>query len=310
MGSPPSAAQSDGLQDVVPIARELSAVPQNQLRTLHRTNRDDLRANLRMGEVQLLTLQSVPPGVLCSVGGQVAARSVKVVGLESKEERVAGDRDAWWSEIREDIRAHARALDCSHVLGYTETTTIFEGVCVLSGAGTACVLDMGALSAGPNPPASRLGRCSACHIPYSHRSPPFSMRLVLCELCGKKYVPDLILASIEMPPHVGIQGQGQLLEVHVCRSKSADKKKQDTEANAGRVSELMPFLEFDLHKQMLCKLKLRAHNAVWGLKTQLSINEDSVVYIATGTSVLLGALPLPQPLGHRQARASALIGRT
>jgi hypothetical protein len=200
------------------------------------------------------------------------------------------------------------------------------------------------------------------------------MRLVLCELCGKKYVPDLILSSIEIPSHVraplplapsathyfethhclsslfhsppplllsslpprpakhllltslsshlfqsftlvhftclalyilltlslsyisrawpftfymlgpchhlplphaqiGIQGQGQLLEVHVCRSKS-EKKKQDTEVNAGRVSELMPFLEFDLHKQILCKLKLRAHNAVWGLKMQLSMNDD------------------------------------
>lgn len=100
----------------------------------------------------------------------MAARSVKVIGQESKEERVAGDRDAWWSEVREDIRAHARALDCSHVLGYTETTTIHEDVCVLSGAGTACVLDLTALAGGPNVAISRLGRCSACHIPYSHRS--------------------------------------------------------------------------------------------------------------------------------------------
>jgi hypothetical protein len=49
----------------------------------------------------------------------------------------------------------------------------------------------------------------------------------------------------------------------------------DTQGSAGRVSELMPFLEFDLHKQILCKLKLRAHNAVWGLKMQLSINEEA-----------------------------------
>jgi len=101
----------------------------------------------------------------------VAARSVKVIGQESREERVAGDRDAWWSEIREDIRAHARALDCSHVLGYTETTTIHEDVCVLSGAGTACVLDLSAL-AGTASQVSRLGRCSACHISYSHRFSP------------------------------------------------------------------------------------------------------------------------------------------
>ncbi len=56
------------------------------------------------------------------------------------------------------------------------------------------------------------------------------MRLVLCEVCGRKYVPDLILASVELPPHIGIQGHGQLLEVHVCRSKvSQDRKKLDSE---------------------------------------------------------------------------------
>ena len=79
--SPPGATWSHAQEDEeddVPVQRELSAVPQNQLRTLHRTNRDDLRANLRITEVQLLSLQSVPAGVLSSVGGMVAARSVKV----------------------------------------------------------------------------------------------------------------------------------------------------------------------------------------------------------------------------------------
>jgi hypothetical protein len=46
----------------------------------------------------------------------------------------------WWSEIRMEIRSHARALNCNAVLGYTETTSICEDVCVLSASGTAAVI--------------------------------------------------------------------------------------------------------------------------------------------------------------------------
>lgn len=52
-----SDVHGSGSQEPAHIPKELSALPQNQLRTLHRTNRDDVRANLRMGEVQLLSLQ-------------------------------------------------------------------------------------------------------------------------------------------------------------------------------------------------------------------------------------------------------------
>ncbi len=32
-------------------------------------------------------------------------------------------RDSWWSEIREEVRAHARSLGCSAILGYHEYTS-------------------------------------------------------------------------------------------------------------------------------------------------------------------------------------------
>jgi hypothetical protein len=44
------------------------------------------------------------------------------------------------------------------------------------------------------------------------------------------------------------------------------------------------------------KLKIRSHNAVFGLRTVLCIGEGMVTCVATGTSVLLSALPIPQPL--------------
>lgn len=34
-------------------------------------------------------------------------------------------RDAWWEEIRQEIKSHARALGCHAVVGYSESTSIW-----------------------------------------------------------------------------------------------------------------------------------------------------------------------------------------
>lgn len=34
-------------------------------------------------------------------------------------------RDAWWSEVRTEIRSHARAMGCNAVIGYYESTSIW-----------------------------------------------------------------------------------------------------------------------------------------------------------------------------------------
>ena len=315
------------MEEDFPSLKELEPLPQAHLRMLHRSKRDHFRAALRLQEVQIFSMQEFPSGVLRYVGGMVAARSVKAIGQEGKQERVIQARDAWWNELREEIKNHARSLDCCHVVGYTETTAITEeGVCLLSAAGTAAILDMSQLAvldrrtgggpvrvAGGSPPVggpeddkarARAGgrpyrhtdRCSMCHIPYSHRSPPFSMRLCLCNICGKRYVPDVLLSTVEIPHGVAVQGSGKLLEVHVCRAKPVERKLQGYELSAARLSELLPFLEFDVHKQIMSKLKIRAHNAVFGLRMQVCIGEGLVTCMATGTSVLLLALPVPQAL--------------
>lgn len=74
-------------------------------------------------------------------GGTVSSRSVKllerITNLEEPE-----TRDAWWTEIRMEVRSHARALGCNVVLGYSENTSICDDVCVLSASGTAAVINM------------------------------------------------------------------------------------------------------------------------------------------------------------------------
>jgi len=288
---------------------EIEPVPQAQLRTLHRSKRELFRANLKFQDVQVVSMQEFPPGMVMCVGGMVAARSVKVVGQEGKQERAVEVHDSWWNELREEIKTHARSLSCCHVIGYTETASITEeGVCVLSATGTAAILDTtwtqrkGAVqfNVGSHSPRGeggdalfrraqggyghKMSACGLCHIPYSHRSPPFSMRLVLCNICGRKYVPDVLLATVELPHEAAVQGKGELLEVHVCRVLPAERK--GVEANAARVSELMPFIEFDLHKNIMSKLKIRAHNAVFGLRSQLSVSDGLITCMTTGRTEL------------------------
>ena len=34
-------------------------------------------------------------------------------------------RDAWWQEVRNEVRSHTRAMGCNSVIGYTESTSIW-----------------------------------------------------------------------------------------------------------------------------------------------------------------------------------------
>ena len=57
-----------------------------------------------------------------NTGGLVSCRSVKL--LEHGHEEEEDLRDSWWTEIRREIRSHARALCCNLIVGYTEDTVI------------------------------------------------------------------------------------------------------------------------------------------------------------------------------------------
>lgn len=54
----------------------------------------------------------------------VNAKSVKLLERMSNMEEPES-RDAWWSELRLEMRSHARALSCNVVLGYSEHTAIW-----------------------------------------------------------------------------------------------------------------------------------------------------------------------------------------
>ncbi|XP_027128404.1 C2 domain-containing protein 5 isoform X4 [Larimichthys crocea] len=276
--------------------------------------RQQTQTALEQREFPFFTLTSFPPGFLVHVGGVVSARSVKLLDRIHNPalgntrsyklldwNSVTADepetRDAWWEEIRQEIKSHAKALGCHAVVGYSESTSICEEVCILSASGTAAILNPrymreGCLDIGitdhrfeePSPPS-----CGFCHIPYDELNMPFPAQLTYCYHCRRQKVPDVLFTTIDLPSEAAVTGKGCLIQARLCRLK----KKAQGEVNATAISNLLPFMEYELHTQLMNKLKLRSMNALFGLHIQISVGENMLLGLASATGVYLTALPAP-----------------
>ncbi|XP_025891571.1 C2 domain-containing protein 5 isoform X4 [Nothoprocta perdicaria] len=279
--------------------------------------RQQTQSALEQREFPFFTLTAFPPGFLVHVGGVVSARSVKLldrihnpafVGImgntrsyklldwNSFNSDEPETRDAWWAEIRQEIKSHAKALGCHAVVGYSESTSICEEVCILSASGTAAVLNPRFLQDGTvegcleqrieetSPPG-----CGFCHIPYDELNMPFPAHLTYCYNCRKQKVPDVLFTTIDLPVEAIVIGKGCLIQARLCRLK----KKAQAEANATSISNLLPFMEYEVHTQLMNKLKLRGMNALFGLRIQITVGENMLMGLASATGVYLAALPTP-----------------
>nr|XP_042704725.1 C2 domain-containing protein 5 isoform X21 [Chrysemys picta bellii] len=279
--------------------------------------RQQTQTALEQREFPFFTLTAFPPGFLVHVGGVVSARSVKLldrihnpafVGImgntrsyklldwNSFNSDEPETRDAWWAEIRQEIKSHAKALGCHAVVGYSESTSICEEVCILSASGTAAVLNPRFLQDGTmegcleqrieetSPPG-----CGFFHIPYDELNMPFPAHLTYCYNCRKQKVPDVLFTTIDLPAEAMVIGKGCLIQARLCRLK----KKAQAEANATSISNLLPFMEYEVHTQLMNKLKLKGMNALFGLRIQITVGENMLMGLASATGVYLTALPTP-----------------
>ncbi|XP_017654434.1 C2 domain-containing protein 5 isoform X10 [Nannospalax galili] len=279
--------------------------------------RQQTQSALEQREFPFFTLTAFPPGFLVHVGGVVSARSVKLldrihnpafVGImgntrsyklldwNSFNSDEPETRDAWWAEIRQEIKSHAKALGCHAVLGYSESTSICEEVCILSASGTAAVLNPRFLQDGTvegfleqRIEESLPVGCGFCHIPYDEMNMPFPAHLTYCYSCRKQKVPDVLFTTIDLPTDATVVGKGCLIQARLCRLK----KKAQAEANATALSNLLPFVEYEVHTQLMNKLKLKGMNALFGLRIQITVGENMVMGLASATGVYLAALPMP-----------------
>ncbi|XP_048682630.2 C2 domain-containing protein 5 isoform X3 [Caretta caretta] len=310
--------------------------------------RQQTQTALEQREFPFFTLTAFPPGFLVHVGGVVSARSVKLldrihnpafVGImgntrsyklldwNSFNSDEPETRDAWWAEIRQEIKSHAKALGCHAVVGYSESTSICEEVCILSASGTAAVLNPRFLQDGTmegcleqrlswqpgffsigsekgevdffpqnQDSSSLLGieetsppGCGFCHIPYDELNMPFPAHLTYCYNCRKQKVPDVLFTTVDLPAEAMVIGKGCLIQARLCRLK----KKAQAEANATSISNLLPFMEYEVHTQLMNKLKLKGMNALFGLRIQITVGENMLMGLASATGVYLTALPPP-----------------
>lgn len=117
------------------------------------------------------------------------------------------------------------------------------------------------------------------------------MAFVRCGVCKKKFVPEILLTSIQPPADLECVGKGCLIEAHVCRPK----KSKVGDSNATVVSECIPFIQYDIHSQLVHKLRILGFNSIFGLKIQLCVGENVITAVATGSALFLrGFLLLTQ----------------
>ena len=145
----------------------------------------------------------------------------------------------------------------------------------------------------------RLDRgCSCCHIPYPHNNAPFkNMRVVPCQVCHKKWVPETLLATVQPPVTLLVRGRGSFVQARVT---SAVLAKQKGESLAQVISEILPILQYELHRQLAINLRTIGMNAAFGVDIQVQIGPTRLMAVASATAMNLPALPQPQPLQIRR----------
>jgi hypothetical protein len=214
----------------------------------------------RSNDPILVTSTTFPHGSIATIGGYVCATSVKVFENDEKD-----TRETWWTELRDEIKSHAQRLQCTHVIGYTEQMSYFEGTSLLLCSGTAVELNLAAIQNNlPTTPRGTLAdfelsrnsskvlekeassqepyvdtsfsglkessySCRAAHISYSRHNAPFPMSFKKCAVCKKKYVPEIMLTSVELPTELEIIGKGVLTQAYgyFVLIQYADRRKSE-----------------------------------------------------------------------------------
>lgn len=79
----------------------------------------------------------------------------------------------------------------------------------------------------------------------------------------KGKVPDVLIATIQPPQGLNVTGRGCLIQARLCRPKRAESR---GDQQAKEVSDGLPFLEYELHRQLINKLRTKGMNSIFGLK--------------------------------------------
>jgi hypothetical protein len=118
---------------------------------------------------------------------------------------------------------------------------------------------------------------------------------IVCLECQSDYVPEMIVATIPPPQGLSVIGAPKLVEARMFQSKQSSKVLK-SEMNATHISEAVFFIEYNLHTQLINKIKVMGKNSIFNLKVRIQVNDDNIIGTASGTAMTLRALPIPSPI--------------
>ncbi|EFC40020.1 predicted protein [Naegleria gruberi] len=252
-------------------------------------------------DVKLITIKTLDSQHIKYMAGIVQARSVKLLSPDMKLSDMQKERDGWWNELRAEIKENARSLGCTHVIGYSEQYELFSkgSVCILCAEGTAAVLNpqfenYNIRNLSDDQEEKEVDKhiedryCRMFHLPKN--SPFFRAGASVCPLRGDGYVPNMFISTCEIPNIIeqrfSLQ-QKHFIEARICRTK----KKKFGESNAYSISNVLPFVVHDLHKQFVHKMNLCHCNAAFSVSYNLAINDNFIILTCRGTGLCIDALP-------------------
>ena len=104
-----------------------------------------------------------------------------------------------------------------------------------------------------------------------------------------------------MQPPSNLQVIGRPEFIHVCGMRTRDSTRNKQDKQAKDLSQKLFFLQNQLNNQLVTKLKVLGKNAVYTLRCKITITDQQVSMLMTGTAMCLAALPIPRPPIFRAA---------
>lgn len=252
-------------------------------------------------QVSIVTLRDLPLGCTKLVGGTVCARSVKLITKHKSKAAVMQERDQWWMELRDELRANARAMSCNCIIAYAENAQALDDVVVMSVAGTAVVVDERWTSLQLSPAelvqiahqrVKERRVCRVVHSPFGAENLAAALHRDLCGACGREYVPDVLLVTCQLPQDLMTDTRRvpKLVEVRVVKERPTVRGHA-----AQAIAQALPFVEYALHRQLIFRLKLEGFNCAAGFSVSLAFNDDVIIATAVATGHFCPWLRDPAP---------------
>lgn len=137
--------------------------------------------------------------------------------------------------------------------------------------------------------------CAYVHVPLllkGRRAIFNNMRIVTCRSCGKHWVPETVLSTLEPPEALPVVGAGVFVEARVVRHRQSKAGEQDCVA----IGRDLPFVDMAVMEQLAARLKIMGCNCAFSLRPELVYHAGILMATVCATGFFCESLPPPPPV--------------